>query len=391
MSERFVKMPHVHHRINSVRLCVAALAVNLMLSFHVFAHEEAFAERSAFLKKYTECASPYDWFSSDEWILYAFFFDIDQDGRAEALVANPDGQTDRLFTWDYAFLGEDGNVAYARGLDDISRIMCAPTNFFEVDNEGNVPFMVCWPACCEKYVNGERVSASTGAFRIQSLKAGVCSYDCITGGVDMILKNPSFRKLSNVRPVVSKGFDIRYTQQGTGVHGKRAHDIRAIPLDHKRALVKAAELDDAMRARCVAFDADLDGDTDYYLARADPTQSTLTWKLYINEGDRFLPAKETVWQRQNKDRRYGYTALDPVVRALTNDFLLVTSCYKDSKPAVIILGRDADGCYSQSARKYGGSYSEGEILDLHATILHPSFQSIERLRSEMLDATDGLK
>lgn len=124
----------------------------------------------------------------------------------------------------------------------------------------------------------------------------------------------------------------------------------------------------------VYLDADNDGDTDCYVARGRGT-AELDWKLYLNEQGDFRRAEKTIWH--NKARRYGFTAIEPEVRAATNAFY--RAVFRDGEPAVLVVGKDETGFYSQSERRYRDKFGEGEIMDLGWTIRHPCFHGIERL------------
>ncbi len=127
----------------------------------------------------------------------------------------------------------------------------------------------------------------------------------------------------------------------------------------------------------VYLDADNDGDTDCYVARGRGTDE-LDWKLYLNERGDFRRAEKTIWQ--NKARRYGFTAVEPEVRAATNAFYRVVAT--EGEPSVIVVRKDGEGYYSQSERKFRGEFSPGEIFGLEETIRHPCFHAIERLPSK---------
>lgn len=151
---------------NNVWLTVAAIGV-AAISFAEGASTQARpSNRRDIMKGYTERFSPYQWFKAEEWNLLAVFSDYDGDGMEEALVSDPDGRTDWLYVWNYAWKEPGQSVAYDTGLAERSVLLCGPESFYKVTMSDSDPFVIASPSNCEKYVKEERVSAKEGTFRV---------------------------------------------------------------------------------------------------------------------------------------------------------------------------------------------------------------------------------
>lgn len=368
---------------NNVWLTVAAIGV-AAISFAEGASTQARpSNRRDIMKGYTERFSPYQWFKAEEWNLLAVFSDYDGDGMEEALVSDPDGRTDRLYVWNYAWKEPGQSVAYDTGLAERSVLLCGPESFYKVTMSDSDPFVIASPANCEKYVKEERVSAKEGTFRVTAKNRGECCFCPIPRGVGAILQHMSFKRLDHMVPAVYGGFDVRLTRsQSPDADSVERSPEPEPPADVGRVLFELGW----SKGLVVCFDADNDGDIDCYLAKGEVrAREEEDWTLYLNKDGRLNQATTPVVL--NRKRGYAVTALAPKVRARANGFHRVAFNYKTTEDAVVVLAKENGKLVLRGCEACLREFPPESVLSAESLVSDFGFASLERLPCQTCSAS----
>lgn len=328
------------------------------------------------------------WFAKqeeDRRYYEAFMHDLDHDGNLDVIYADADNHDDASNLWSGIRFVTEGDVvgSDAKGADRSINVDARADQFFLLcGKDGKLQLVVrnalIYDVVPLKMMGVEKLLRCDA--RLKMTADGCLLYDKLPRGIAEELFSGAAERLERAYSCFYIGSELKPKSMDPGCEFK--------------ALRKGAEFEDGMFAllkelmregpsatndvgkvcHVVYLDADNDGDTDCYVARGEATD-VMRWRLYLNEHGTFRRAQETIWH--NKARQYGFTAIEPEVQASTKSFY--RAVFHDGEPTVIVVGQDEKGFYSQSERKYRGSFSEGKIMDLDYTIRHPCFHGIERL------------
>ena len=331
-----------------------------------------------------------EWFGrqSEEGLRYlAFFHDLDGDGHLDAVLADADNYDVRSSLWAGVRFRTEGDLEISdkKGPDKSVNVNAREDQFFVLQSKrGEFSLTVVNALVYDVKPVGQKAENLISCdVRLKMTPDGCLLYDRLPNG-------PGYELFSGAAERLERAYSCFY-------YGSELKPRSMAPDCAFRPLRKGAAFEDGMYrllteilsptpsetnsvedcCHVVYLDADNDGDTDCYVARGRGADE-LDWKLYLNEQGDFRRAEKTIWQ--NKARRYGFTAVEPEVRAATNAFYRVVAT--EGEPSVIVVRKDGEGYYSQSERKFRGEFSPGEIFGLEETIRHPCFHAIERLPSK---------
>lgn len=295
----------------------------IIAGFGIAHAAEVLTLKEQYLKCITDRMNPYVWSNqswwSNHWRVAAVLFDLNNDGVQEALVSTPDQQADKCFGWLLMQKGESNQIIVEDDIVDSECVNCRPDSLFVAEFRNKERILVGMDASVEKYVAQERIWRKTGDIVFRVGAKGRLRPDFLVNGVDELFQRPDFRQIDYVDPELYVGYDLKL-QLGDKRNRTRDEKFETaqseMPPSGFQSFVKTYaslvkqcnNLKAGIVVYAVFFDADKDGDTDFYLSsNADGDgESLYRWTLFINTGKSFEQANERVWFN-----RRGKT--DPVV------------------------------------------------------------------------------
>lgn len=330
---------------------------------------------------------------TDEWFgtqregglcYLAFFHDLDGDGSLDAVLADADNYDVRSSLWAGVRFRAEGDLEISdkKGPDKSVNVNAREDQFFLLRSKrGEFSLAVVNALVYDVKPVGQKAENLISCdVRLKMTPDGCLLYDRLPNGLGYELFSGAAERIERAYSCFYYGSELKPRSMAPECSFEPLRKGAAFEDGMYRLLKEilrtTPSVTNAVDDCChvVYLDADNDGDTDCYVARGRGTDE-LDWKLYLNEQGDFRRAEKTIWH--NKARRYGFTAIEPEVRAATNAFY--RAVFRDGEPAVLVVGKDETGFYSQSERRYRDKFGEGEIMDLGWTIRHPCFHGIERL------------
>lgn len=349
------------------------------------------------------------WFKSEDWCVAAIFWDLNGDGKMDALIATPDEQADRKFNWIPTYAGVNGYDRRDYGLEDNAILGCDGRCIYSVMKNAKAALLFR-EACVDRYKEGTRLSFEEGDVVAVMGEHGKLRYTFVTNYMEQSVMEPDFIRLERALPEYYIGFVPHRCVTDFEPGGKYGPKGSLEPLggigkpdgveSFLEGMAKGVANSTTNRYRAVFADVDNDGDADFYLASDGDKRGAgmWHWRLYLNEKGAFVPAKEPI--RIGKGSSAS-VMIDCEVDAGTNDFYRVVR--KDILPTVEVFLSDGDRLHSRSfyrlttpmERKQKGGESFGDWsmgyasahdcpgpLDFDDLVSWPWFHSLERLPCE---------
>lgn len=280
------------------------LALCFLLEFSLRAL--AFAESAPdddlkleYVKFATEKMNPYDaedqeyW--SANWSVAAIFFDLDMDGRCDALVATSDQQLDRRFNWLPMRKTRDGSISIDYGRPPCVLAMCDPSAIYLVTLAGGSSLLLGKDCFVERYEESwERVWMERECdliFRID--EAGGLAPQLDPFMVDKAVANPDFVRLERICPSWYRGYGL-HCSPGADISEKAnpsngglpaPADFPAFARRYREEVRRRLGIDSPVTVYAVFLDADDDGDTDFYVSSDAESAGggKYRWTLYLDD------------------------------------------------------------------------------------------------------------
>lgn len=359
---------------------------------------------------------------SNHWSVASVFYDLNQDGRLDALVATNFERTDQSYDWIPLQRKLTGEIVVTQNLDDSQITSCPPSGICEVVYDGGIRFLAGFEATVETYKAQKRVLIQKGDVIFRTRADGAWAPQFPAGGFDGIVGNPAFRRIERVRVSWYSGFDLksvppdprdRIEPEDARPNGGivRPNGFAAFARHYCADLRRRLGLDRKVTLFAVFLDADNDRDADFYIS-SDAERTTdgrYRWTLFLNDGGTFRRAKERQWFKDGPSgprwtleaeevagrddfyrlvRTYGAPR---VVLLGSVKGRLQSYAYRTLVPAEMRLRRPPDDpalrhageyCYEQWHDEVWESLGFEPALDFHDFFRTSTFHSLERIPCE---------
>ena len=304
----------------------------------------------------TNYMNPYEWENqswwSNRWCVAAIFFDINNDGQCDAMVATPDQMLDRSFTWLPLYKETNGTITIESNITNAEWVSCCADALYAATLGDNVKVLVGRDAYVEKYESGKRVWRKSSDIRFRMNGNGNFKTQFLANGIGGIVLNTGFQKLELVHPECYVGYDLKLERPDETYDPWRKKLREEAPAPVPPPGFQAFARDYAARVRqrlgpkrsvtvyAVFFDVDKDGDADFYVTSDAEavTSARYKWTLYINRGTAFEKAKERAWF--NRGTAHDAAMLEPEDTSRRNAFYLFERKRGDDQIHVLESGRD---------------------------------------------------
>ena len=317
-----------------------------------------------YLQEYTRAVNPQQYFAPEEWFVEAIFFDFDGDGKVnEAIVASPDQAYTDGNDWSPTRRLKSGGIDIYTNVYVGVHLFCRRENFYELERAGLQNTVVARDVSVGQY-DAARKYRSERATVLVGIDNTCCFKLTQTdGGLGTVVSAANFRSLA-VMPVERYvGFDMMPSQnsqptsprtmpEGKSLCSTVADAIRFCMFlqSYRKDVKQKFRLDRNVAVYAVFFDADNDGDADFYVtsdAEGRPN-GQYEWHLYLDDGGKFSKAEKTVWF--NKDKPWSRESVEPDETAGKDSFYRVQRSFGFS-PSVVILDRDGSTFHSRTHRR----------------------------------------
>ena len=304
-----------------------------------------------YVKHATKCMRPYELedqvYWATNWSVAAVFFDLNRDGRLDALVATPDQQTDKRFDWLPMQKTDDGDLFIEYCIPSHISVMCDPFLMYKATLSGGLSLLIGQDCAVDKYESGKRVWVKHPydlIFRTDA--AGRLSPQIDPFMVDKVVCNPDFIRLERVDLSWYLGYDLKLapSDEGWVVPGRENLLIGGLsaPVEFKFfARHYRKEVKERLGCKmpvtvyAVFFDADLDGDADFYVSSDAESveKGRYRWSLYLNDDNQFKRTTDRVWI--NRGTIHDVAMLEPQDVAPKNAFYRVVRTHGSSQVLVM--------------------------------------------------------
>ncbi len=314
--------------------------------------------RQECLKSFMEVEKPFEHSSPDGWVVEALFFDLDGDGRTEeAFLAAPDQH--------YA----DGNAWVAVRKNAVTdRVECHPAVGESGINLFSHPWKLYVVSCsgiCDRLYGNDVTIYDIRNYGTRGSKQKTYRDDVLIGmdtngflratsvkdGFSGLVAERGFKRLGRAVTEFYKGEDMRLARRSgmvSDVSASKPKGFGEFAEKYRGETKRRLGVDRKVTIFAVFFDADNDGDADFYVTSDVEVRNggQFEWHLYLNGGDRFFRADKAVWF--NTDKGYSRESIQPDETAPMNSFYRVQ---RDNGfvPSIIILDRNGGEIHSRAA------------------------------------------
>ena len=287
----------------------------------------------------------------------ALFFDLDDDGTEEALIASK-GNRDR-----------SGNGwAITRRNVATGKVECHPM----VNESGFTIYSYPWALYVVSIAGvGDRLYGNdvmvydikdfgmrNGTQNIYRddvlLKMDTNGLLCVTSvanGFFDLVSNPGFRRLDRTVTEFYKGEGLMLVE-----HAEKARCISHVMPEgfdlfaskYREEMKRRYGVKHKVNVYAIFFDADNDEDADFYVSSDIERRKDgrYEWHLYLNDGGKFAKARKPIWFNAGKE--YNRESIEPDETATINSFYRVQRTNGFS-PSIIILDRDVNNFHSRAS------------------------------------------
>ena len=289
------------------------------------------------------------------------FFDLDGDGAEEALIASS------------AARDRDGNGwAATRRNSETGRIESHPSpeiieSGIHVSSRTSELFIVSLDGArdclyvdnaliCELKDFGARYGTQRhyhdDVFLTMDDK-GFLKAESVRNGFFGIVSNPAFRHIDHAATEMYSDADAKLMNgnpAAVDIVLAKPKDFGAFVVKYREEVKSRLKIDRKVTVYAVFFDADNDGDADFYVtsdAEGRPN-GQYEWHLYLDDGGKFSKSEKAVWF--NKDKPRNRESVEPDETAGRDSFYSVQRSFGFS-PSVVILDRDDDTFHSRTHRR----------------------------------------
>ena len=266
-----------------------------------------------YVRRVTERMKPHEWenqeYWSTKWSVAAVFADLNQDGCCDALVATPDERGFRCFKWLTMPKTVNGDIHLEYCASSYSTVCCSPLTIYRATLTGEISLLLGKDCFIERYECGRRAWVKRDLdviFRIDVKGCLAPQIDPLM--LDKVVANPGFVRLDRVLPSWYCGYELRLAppdkrhslSDGENLPNgglSAPANFPAFVLKYREGVRRRLNLSRPIAVYAVFFDADLDGDADFYVSSdAEAVGSgRYRWSLYQNDANVFHKAKDRVW------------------------------------------------------------------------------------------------
>ncbi len=273
------------------------------------------------------------YYSDSNWFVWAIFFDIDNDGKMNSLLATAMDDSRDGCGWRSVFNPTNG-PAYEISCDVYAY---ESVELFVLESKQSAPLLVkCGNLYTKKDAQGIPQYEDNFIVLTTNKQEIVC--ESMTGGIEEWICKPRFRRLSRAPLSKYEGYNLheKFYSCFTPLPTHETENVTSSALQNLiksyREDIKAKfNLSGKVTVYTISFDADNDGDEDVYISSyPEKIQGDrLTWHLYLNE--------EGVYRRATRRCVSHRTILDPEEVAVPTAFYKVTFSGKSRKPVVFLF------------------------------------------------------
>ena len=336
--------------LNGIWLCCIFCFSSFSVKANDFKHE--------CLKSFMAVEKPFENFSPDEWVVEALFFDLDGDGKTEeAFLAAPDQR--------YA----DGNLWVAMRKNALAdRLECHPAvgeSGLDLFSHPSKLYVVSCSGTGDRLYGNDVTIYDIRNYGTRNNKQNIYRDDVliemdtngflraisVKDGFSGLVSERGFKRLSRAVTELYKGEDMRLVRSSgiaPDISDSRPNGFGKFAAKYRGEIKRRLGIDHKVTLFAVFFDADNDGDVDFYVSSDVEVGSggQFEWHLYLNCGGKFIRADKPVWF--NADKGYSRESIQPDETASMNSFYRVQ---RDNgfAPSIIILDRNGREMHSRTA------------------------------------------
>ena len=311
----------------------------------------------AYIAQYAKEYLPSGMDANDWYDFEALFFDLDENGTEEALVASK-GSRDRSGNgWDVT----RRNAATGK----IERHPLANESGFTIHSYPWALYVVSLAGVRDRLYGNDVTVNDIKNFGTRNDRQNIYRDDVllkmdtngllraasVANGFFDLVSNSGFRRLDRAVTEFYKGQDVMPVERA-----KTAADMPRQPpagfasfaSRYREEMKRRSGVKRSVTVYAVFFDADNDGDVDFYVSSnmEHRQNGQYEWHLYLNGGGRFAKAGKTVWFNAGKD--YNRESIEPDEEASKNSFYRVQREYGFA-PSTVILDHAGDSLHSRAS------------------------------------------
>ena len=359
MSERLPRIETERRLSDAMKTIVVFLSLFAADVIAVTAHlndEIMKKRRVSYVQKYANqyCISFGEAWRCDFEVL---FFDMDDDGEEEALIADVSNRDRSGNGWVVTQINSQTGMVeshprrFESGLDVFShswklyvvafdgvrdRLYGNDVTIYDIKNFG------ARNGTQNIYRDNVLLRMDTNGFlRATSMKNGFSD----------LVSNPGFRRLDRAVTEFYKGKEVEFvkrTAAATDISLDRPQGLDWFVRKYREAMKRRFGGDRKVAVYAIFLDADNDGDADFYMSSDVEVRKDgqYGWHLYLNDGGKFSKAEKAIWFNAGKE--YNRESIDPDETAFRNSFYRVQRMYGFS-PSIVILDQDGDSLHSRTS------------------------------------------
>lgn len=287
----------------------------------------------------------------------ALFFDLDENGMEEALIASKESRDRSGNGWavtrrnattgkieEHPMVNESGFTIHSHpwalyvvslaGVPD--RLYGNDVTVYDIKNFG---------------LRDDKQNIYRDDVLLKMDTNGLLRATSVANGFFDLVSNPGFRRMDRAVTEFYKGEDAMLVERAQAAINILCQPPRGFDLfanKYREEMKRRFGVNHNVNVYAVFFDADNDGDTDFYVSSdlEERQSGHYEWHLYLNDGVRFAKAMKAVWFNAGKD--YNRESIEPDETANMNSFYRVQRM-NGFVPSIIILDRDANTFHSRAS------------------------------------------
>ncbi|MBR3922972.1 MAG: hypothetical protein IKJ45_07645 [Kiritimatiellae bacterium] len=287
----------------------------------------------------------------------ALFFDLDENGMEEALIASKESRDRSGNGWavtrrnattgkieEHPMVNESGFTihSYPWALYVVSlagvrdRLYGNDVTVYDIKNFGT---------------RNDKQNIYRDDVLLKMDTNGLLRATSVANGFFDLVSNPGFRRLDRAVTEFYRGEDavlVERAKTAVNIPCTQPRGFELFANKYREEMKRRFGVTHSVTVYAVFFDADNDGDVDFYVSSdvEERQKGQYEWHLYLNDGGKFVKAEKTVWFNVGKD--YNRESIDPDETAPMNSFYSVQRM-NGFAPSIIILDRDGNTFHSRTS------------------------------------------